>query len=318
MPDSDGILTYEHGICALDSGFVRPWLAAIHLIVEGGRAAIVDAGTNASVPRVLAALALHGIEPAHVDYVMLTHVHLDHAAGAGLLLSKLPHAILCVHPRGARHMIDPRRLIEGASAVYGEAHVRAMYGDLAAVPQERVRVMEHGSCARLAGRELRFFDTPGHARHHLCIHDQRSGHVFAGDSFGLGYREFQVDGRCSVFPTTSPVQFDPPALHCSIDLIAGLQPAAVYLTHFGQVRGVERLAGDLHRLIDAHVALARAARDAGAARHQRLKAGVEALVLEEAGRQGWRLTRDAVLEIMETDIELNAQGLGVWLDAQAA
>ncbi len=308
-------LDYDHGISAVDSGFLRPWLAAVHLIIEGDRAAIVDTATSTAVPRVLSALAEKGIAPAQVDYVILTHIHLDHAGGAGLLMAKLPNARLCVHPRGVRHMIDPSRLIEGTIAVYGEAHTRAVYGEVLAIAEERILVMDEGACIALNGRELRCFDTPGHARHHFCVHDSRSNHVFTGDTFGLAYRELEVDGRCSVFPTTSPVQFDPPALHRSVDRIIALRPEAVYVTHFGQVRDVERLGADLHRLIDAHVVLGRAQQDAGLERHTRLKQGLERMLLEESERQRWPLTREHVLELFALDIELNAQGLAIWLDS---
>ena len=172
-----------------------------------------------------------------------------------------------------------------------------------------------GTSIALQGRELRFLDTPGHARHHCCIVDSRSGGVFAGDTFGLAYRELEVGGRRSVFPTTSPVQFDPAALHASIDRILGLHPRFVYVTHFGPIGDVERLGADLHRLVDAHVALAYACAGAGDNRHAALRRGLEALVLAESARQGWALDRAQVLALFATDIELNAQGLGVWLDA---
>lgn len=308
------ILDYAHGISAMDSGFLRPWLAAVHLIVEGDRAAIVDTATNAAVPRVLAALGAKGIAPEQVDYVILTHIHLDHAGGAGLLMTKLPNARLCVHPRGVRHMVDPSRLIESTIAVYGAEHARRVYGDILPVAPERILVTEEGTVIELNGRMFSFIDTPGHARHHVCIHDSRSNHVFAGDTFGLAYRELEVDGRRSAFPTTSPVQFDPQALHRSVDRILALAPEAVYVTHFGQVRDVERLGADMHRLIDAHVALARAHRDAGAQRHERLKQGLERMVSEESERQRWPLERAQVLALFATDIELNAQGLAIWLD----
>lgn len=309
---------YRHGISAVDSGFIRPWLAAVHLVIEEGRAAIVDTATNAAVPRVLAALAERGLAPEQVEYVILTHVHLDHAGGAGALMARLPNARLCVHPRGVRHMVDPRRLIAGTIAVYGEAHTRAIYGDVVPVAEERIMAVGESACVKLGARELRFIDTPGHARHHVCVHDSRSNHVFAGDTFGLAYRELVAGARSSIFPTTSPVQFDPPALHRSIDRILALGPEAVYVTHFGQVRDIGRLAADLHRLIDAHVALARACSAHGTtAREQRLRNGLEAMVLAEAERQGWPLAPAAVLELFATDIVLNAQGLGVWLDEEA-
>jgi len=306
---------YEHGISAIDSGFGRPQLAAIHLVVEDGHAALIDTGTNASLPIVLAALKDKGLSPEQVEYVILTHIHLDHAGGAGTLMRALPHARLTVHPRGARHMADPSRLVAGTQAVYGEAQARRMYGDILPIPVERMLETPEGTTIRLGGRELTFLDTPGHARHHVCIRDGRSGHIFAGDMFGLSYRELDVDGRQFVFPTTTPVQFDPAAMHASIDRLQFLRPDAIYVTHFGQVRDVPRLAADLHRLIDAHVAVALRHRDAGARRHELIKAGITDILLGEARNQGWRMALDAVLRLMTVDLELNAQGLGAWLDS---
>jgi glyoxylase-like metal-dependent hydrolase (beta-lactamase superfamily II) len=313
-----GVIDYDYGISAVDSGYQRPRLNAIHLIVEHGRAAVVDCGVNSSVAGVMQALHAKGLRAADVDYVILTHIHLDHAGGAGLLMSKLPNARLTVHPRGTRHLIDPARLIEGTIAVYGEAQTRNIYGDIMPVDAQRIIETPHGSTISLNGRELAFFDTPGHARHHVCVLDAKSGHVFAGDTFGLSYRELDRDGRQFVFPTSSPVQFDAAAAHRSVDLIVGLRPAAVYVTHYSQVRGIERLGDDMHRLLDAFAAMALSAGAADSGRHARLKAGMTELVLGEARHQGWNLTRRAVLDVFAGDIELNAQGLGIWLDAGAA
>ena len=135
--------------------------------------------------------------------------------------------------------------------------------------------------------------------------------------FGLSYRELDVDGRQFVFPTTTPVQFEPAAMHASIDRLLALQPEAIYVTHFGQVRDVPRLGADLHRLIDAHVAAALRHRNAGAGRHERIKADLTAILLDEARRHGWRMALDGLLRLMAADVELNAQGLGAWLDSGA-
>lgn len=309
------ITDYGHGIYAIDSGFGRPMLDAVHLLVEGERAAVIDTAVNSGVPRVMAALKTLGVAPEQVDYVILTHIHLDHAGGAGTLIDRLPRAQLLVHPRGARHMADPARLLAGTVAVYGEGATRQMYGELLPVPPARIVESRHGQTVRLGGRELLLLDTPGHARHHLCIRDSRSGHIFAGDTFGMSYRELDRDGRQFVFPTTSPVQFDPPALHRSIDLLLEYQPEAIYVTHYSQVTDIPRLAADLHRLIDAHAELAMTLRAAGDSRHERLKLGLTELVLREAAQQGWALHGEALLNMMALDIELNAQGLGSWLDA---
>ena len=312
------VTDYEFGISAIDSGYQRPRLDAIHLIVEGGRAAIVDTGVNSSVPRVLQALREKGLHPAQVDYVILTHIHLDHAGGAGLLLSKLPNAMLTVHPRGARHIIDPHKLIASTRAVYGEDATNRIYGTIVPAPRERVIETPHGSSLKLNGREFAFFDTPGHARHHVCVRDAKSGHLFAGDTFGLSYRELDCDGRQFIFPTSSPSQFDPAAEHRSLDLIRGLNPGAIYATHYGRVGDIARLAVDMHRLVDAHEQLARREVDAGAARHARLMAGVTEIILGEAERYSWRLARDEVLAVFAGDIELNAQGLAIWVDTLKA
>jgi hydroxyacylglutathione hydrolase len=308
-------IDYAHGISAIDAGFERPMLDAVHLVVEGDRAAIVDTGSNDSLPHVLAALEARGLTPAQVDWVMLTHVHLDHAGGAGLLMSKFPNARLTVHPRGARHMIDPARLTAATIEVYGEDEARRMYGTVVPIPAERVVETPDGATVSLNGRRFEFLDTPGHARHHVCIVDERSGHVFAGDTFGLSYRELDRDGYQAIFPSTTPVQFDPPALHASVDRLLARDPGAIYVTHFGQVTDVQRRGEDLHRLIDAHAQLALDCRDAGEARAERLREGIRALLREEARRKDWAMTEAQLFDLFRLDIVLNADGLAAWLDA---
>ena len=316
MASPADVFDYGHGISAVDSVYDRREQTAIHLLVEDGRAAVIDTGTSHAVPHVMAALQAKGIAPTQVDYVILTHVHLDHAGAAGQLMARFPNAQLTVHPRGARHMIDPSRLIAATVAIYGEEETRRVYGDILPVPQARVIATPEGTTLRLAGRELLFLDAPGHARHHVVVRDGRTGHFFAGDTFGLSYRELDQDGRQFSFPTTSPSQFDPPALHRSIDRMLSHGPGALYITHFGRLTEPAVLAADLHRLIDAHAALGERHRRAGAERKHLLIEGVRSLVLDERERQGWRLPREKVLKIFALDIELNAQGLEAWLDAE--
>ncbi|MCK9988449.1 MAG: hypothetical protein AzoDbin1_04921 [Azoarcus sp.] len=312
----ESIIDYGHGIAAIDSGFVRPRLAAVHCIVEDGRAALVDTATNSNTTTVLAALAARGIQSEQVDWILLTHIHLDHAGAAGALARLLPNARLSVHPRGARHMTDPSRLVAGTVAVYGAEETREKYGDILPIAPDRIVEANEDSVLRLGTRTIRVLDTPGHARHHVCYVDEATGHIFTGDTFGLSYRELDNAGRAFVLPVTTPNQFEPEAMHESVERIAALRPEAVYLTHFGQVRDVSRLAADLHRLIDAFVAAARSASGAGTIRHERLKAALSTLLEDEAQRQNWRLSGDAMRELLAADIELNAQGLADWLDKQ--
>jgi glyoxylase-like metal-dependent hydrolase (beta-lactamase superfamily II) len=305
----------DEGIHTIDTGFVRPRFDAAYLIVERGHGAYVDCGTGFSVPRLLAALEPAGLTAADVDWLILTHVHLDHAGGAGALMAQLPNARLLVHPRGARHMIDPTQLWAGASAVYGEAEMKRAYGELIPVAPGRVVESADEQVIDLAGRPLRCLHTPGHAKHHQAIHDARANVCFTGDVFGLSYRDFDTAAGPFILPTTSPVQFDPAALHASIDRLLALHPTAMYPTHFGRVEDVERLAADLHTQIDAMVALAREA-DGAPDRHARLTATLTTLYAQRAGAHGWRGGRTALTDLLHTDIELNAQGLEVWLDQQ--
>ncbi|HEX2649321.1 MAG TPA: MBL fold metallo-hydrolase [Burkholderiales bacterium] len=312
----EGVFDYDEGISAIDSVYDRRLQTAIHLIVEKGRAAIVDTGTANAVPYVMKALEAKGIAPEAVDYVILTHVHLDHAGGAGSLMARFPGARLTVHPRGARHMIDPGRLVAATVEIYGEEAMRRTYGEVLPVPKERVIETPEGARLELAGRELLFLDAPGHARHHVVVRDSRTGHFFVGDNFGLSYRELDRDGRQFVFPTSSPSQFDPPVLLRTIERMLSDGPQAIYLAHFGRLTAPQALAADLRRLIEAHAALAERHKDAGAERKRLLAEGVRSLVLEEKSRQGWRIADEKLLEVFALDIELNAQGLVSWLDSR--
>ena len=308
-------MDFDHAITAIDTGFFRPQFDASHLIVERGRAAFIDTGTNYSVPRLLDTLKQKNLGVDAVDYLILTHVHLDHAGGAGLLMQQLPNAKMIVHPRGARHMIDPSALIAGATAVYGAEEIERSYGALVPVQAERVIEAPEGHVVDLAGRELLCLDTPGHARHHICIYDARSRAFFTGDTFGLSYREFDTDQGAYILPTSTPVQFEPDALKHSIQRMLEREPEQMFLTHYSRVTDVPRLAEDLFAQIDAMVAIARAhARETD--RHVRIAHDLADLYTSRAQAHGCRYDAAQVRELLAMDIELNTQGLEVWLDKQ--
>jgi glyoxylase-like metal-dependent hydrolase (beta-lactamase superfamily II) len=302
-----------HGISTIDTGYCRPGFDASHLLIEKDQAALVDVGTSHSAPRILQVLYEKGIARHDVRYLMVTHVHLDHAGGAGALLHHLPGAQLVVHPRGAPHMIDPGKLIAGARAVYGEERFHNLYGDIVPVAAERVLTAPDNFELSLNGRALVFVDTPGHARHHYCIWDARSRGFFCGDTFGLSYREFDTQHGQFIFPTTTPVQFDAEALHASIDRLLSFNPERMYLTHYGCVEDVPRLALRLHRMIDDFVDVARAVAGTGEQRHGALVAGLQEILLNALQAHDCRLPRRWMVDLLALDVELNAQGLEIYL-----
>ncbi|RZL40059.1 MAG: MBL fold metallo-hydrolase [Rubrivivax sp.] len=308
-----------HGIYAIDTGFQRPRFDAAYLMVEAGRAAFIDTGTNHAVPRLLAALDALGLGTEAVDWVIPTHVHLDHAGGVGLLMEALPRARALVHPRGLRHMVDPKALWLSALTVYGEAEMQRSYGRLVPVPAERAEASHDGQVIHLAGRPLRLIDTPGHARHHHAIWDEQSRSWFTGDTFGLSYRAFDVDGRAWILPTSTPVQFEPEALKATVARLLAAEPLAMQVTHYGRIGGsveeVRRLATVMLEQVDEMVALALPLRTAPD-RHEQLKRALLDGYLARLRAHGHPAGADAA-EWLSLDAELNAQGLEVWLDRTA-
>lgn len=302
-----------HGIVVVDTGFVRPRFDASYLIVENGRAAFIDTGPNNAVPRLLTALQAQGLEPGDVEYVIPTHVHLDHAGGAGLLMQHVPNAKMLIHPRGARHMIDPSVLMEGVRAVYGQEIADRDYGELVSVPEDRIVTTSDGMVVELAGRPLRFMDSPGHAKHHHAIWDEASRGWFTGDTFGIAYPELHTPRGAHVVPATAPVQFDPEALHATVARLLQARPVFMYLTHYGAVTQPEQLAVQFLSQVDAMVSTARALANEPN-RHEQLKRAFADIYLHELRRCGSTQPEAFLRDILATDIELNAQGLGAWLN----
>lgn len=306
---------YGNGIIAFDAGYVRPILAAIHMVVENGRVAFIDTGSNDALPNALSALKKVGLDVSAVDYVILTHIHLDHAGGAGSLMRAFPKAKLVVHPRGARHMAEPAKLVAGVTAVYGAEYVQRVYGEILPIAADRIIEAPDGLSLSLAGRELLCLDTPGHARHHICIVDKKASGIFTGDMFGLSYRELDVEGRQFIFPTTTPTQFEPEAMRESIRRLLSFNPEAMYLTHYSRVPDVQQMGVELLRHLDAVIAIALQEKDAGELRHERIKQAMTDYLLAEIRKHGCLLPESELLAIWETDMELNVQGLEVWLDS---
>ncbi|MBL92738.1 MAG: MBL fold metallo-hydrolase [Myxococcales bacterium] len=296
-------------ITAINTGDQRDMMISSHLMTHEGHALFVDCGTNHCVPRLLEVLHEKGFSPKHVDYVILTHIHLDHAGGAGTLMQALPHAKLLVHPRGQRHMIDPSKLFAGATAVYGEAFMLENYGELLPIDADRIITPADDEVLDWHGRPLRFLHTEGHAKHHFCIWDAQSKHMFTGDTFGLSYREFDTAHGAFIFPTTTPVHFDPQAMHASIDRLLTYQPEGMLLTHFSQVRNVSRHAERLHQQIDDFVAMAQANPSQDA-----LAEKLMTYLIAQLREHGVTLPDAQCKAVLQIDVDINAQGLLFWLE----
>ncbi len=308
------ILTeHDFNITTIDTGFISPRFAASYLITENNHATYIETGANSSVPNLLQALQHNNIPVENVDYVIVTHIHLDHAGGAGQLMQMLPNAKFVVHPYGARHMIDPSKLIAGSKAVYGEKTFQANYGDIIPIPEERIITAADEDIINFQGRQLLFLDTPGHARHHFCIFDERSNSFFTGDTFGISFRDFDTDKGVLIFASTTPIQFDPPAMHSSIDRLLQFKPTKMFLTHFDAVSNVDILAEKLHTSIDKYVDIMKSIADSDR-RHILLRKTMMDYLLAELKSLNYTLTDDKMRRKLADEVEINSQGLEVWWD----
>jgi glyoxylase-like metal-dependent hydrolase (beta-lactamase superfamily II) len=309
------LTTFADGITAVDTEYVRPQMDASHIVVAGDSAAIVDTGPNTAVPLILAALEKLQIAPDAVELLFLTHVHLDHAGGAGALMRALPRAICVVHPRGAPHMIDPKKLIQGTRAVYGDELFSKLYGEILPVDRERLAIAQDGQRFEIHNRLFEIVHTPGHALHHQAIVDHATTSIFTGDTFGVSYREFDTAKGAWIMPTTTPTQFDPAQLKASIVRLMQFRPRHLYLTHYSEVSECARLANDMVDAVDEFVRIARAAGPHGIAN---IRLDLRRFAFESLREHGCTMTDTQIDAILGKDFELNAAGLIAWLQREAA
>jgi glyoxylase-like metal-dependent hydrolase (beta-lactamase superfamily II) len=304
------------GISCIEAGFHRPGLAGCYLLLRDGEAALIDTGTARTFPDIVKLFDEKGIERSQLRYVIPTHVHLDHAGGAGQLMAHFFNASLVVHPNGARHLIDPEKLASGSRAVYGEVDFQRHFLELLPVDEARVIPATDGLKLELGSSTLTCIDTPGHARHHIAIHDPLSNGIFTGDTFGIAYPELTTDLGPYLYLPSTPVQFDPDGWHRTVDRLLAYGADRIFLTHYGQIEQSPTHAENLHRQIDAYVDIALRCR-AEDERYQHLHRALWDFHDEQLDRHGCRLDRAQRREMLEMDIGLCAQGLEVWLQRQA-
>ncbi len=300
-------------ITCIDTGYIRPQLGACYLIEQDGIAGIIETGTGNSLAIIQAVLELKQIPLENVRYIMPTHVHLDHAGGAGHLMQHFVNAQLIIHPRGARHMIDPTRLWKGALAVYGEQAMQRIYGEVIPVDESRIIIADDEFVLDLNGRPLLFIDTPGHARHHYSIYDECSRGFFTGDAFGMAFQPLMTAQGAYIMPTTSPVQFDPQAWYQSLQRYLSYRPERMFLTHYGMVEDVEKLAVDLQQRIETYVQIALSCQDSDN-RSEQLRAKITETTFAELRALDCSLPMPACKGLLTMELDINVQGLEVWLD----
>lgn len=301
------------GITCIDANYIRPGMACFYLMEQDGECAIIETGTSHSVVNLEQVMAAKGLAPEQVRYVIPTHVHLDHAGGAGAMMAAFPNAQLLIHPRGARHMADPGRLIVSSQQVYGEERFRELYGEILPIAEGRIRAMEDGESINLGERQLEIRHTRGHADHHFCVWDEMSKGWFSGDMFGISYPWFRFPAGDFLIPTTTPTQFNPEAYLASLELLGSYHPQRIYLTHYGELAYTKELADVLARQVASYCDLAPP--------HTGDKAGLERALSDYSLSLLQEFDSSAaeveLRKLLAFDMDLNAQGLQVWLQRMA-
>ena len=296
------------------SGYVRPGVLEIDTLlggwqkvtagylVEGAAPVLVETGSQSSVPVLLRALAEHGVAADDLAGIALTHIHLDHAGGTGDVARAFPKATVYVHPKGARHLVDPSRLVASAATVYGAA-LDSLYGRLEPTAPERVKALEDGDVVALGGgRGLTAVHSPGHAKHHMALHDSASGVLFVGDAAGV-----RLPGAGALRPATPPADFDLAQALDSLGRFGARAPSALALAHYGLLPDEpEEALGEAAEALRHWAGVAEAAWRAGTDVEEALRAryGPEIEALPEEQRRR--------LEALN-GIHSNAEGLKQWL-----
>lgn len=276
-------------------------------VIKEEQLTIVETGPSPSVKHVKNGLEKLGIALDEIKYIIVTHVHLDHSGGAGLLLQECPNAQVVVHPKGARHLSDPKRLIAGAKAVYTDRFAD-LFEPILPIPEERLLIMGESDQLKIGPMcTLEFLDTPGHAKHHFSIYDPVSHGVFAGDTVGIRYEQLVDEGIDLFLPSTSPNQFDPTAMQHAIERLRAMELAAIYYGHFGMTTKPNAALNQVSEWLPVFLDQAQQAVSEGAGPDV-LAQRLFNLVVEKLQKKGVPDSHE-VYPIIELDLQVSAMGL---------
>ncbi len=296
-------------VYCIDALYIRPELACCYLLRGDDEYALIETGTARSFDNILATLKSLNVRREQLRYVIPTHVHLDHAGGAGQLMQYFPEATLLIHPRGARHMISPQRLVASSEQVYGKEAFARLYGEVLPVPEARVQAMDDGAPIALGSRQLRVLHTRGHAEHHFCLYDEQSGGWFSGDMFGVSYPALRFPEGAFVMPATTPTQFQPELYKQSVCTLAASRPRQLFLTHFSALPFAPAQADILCRQLDAYAELVDAMEASGGHDFDETVEAIRGITRNELGRLVDEERALAAVQTLEADARLNAQGV---------
>ena len=275
-------------------------------LLEGSAPVLVETGTFTSAPTVVAALQELGLEPHELAGIAVTHIHLDHAGGVPEVAKVFPKATVYVHEKGARHLADPSRLVDSAARVYGDL-LDSLYGRPGNTPAEKIHVLRDGETIDVGGgRTLTAIDSPGHAKHHLGLHDSTSGILFAGDAVGVRLPDSGV-----LRPATPPPDFDLDQAINSLHRFAAVQPSGIALAHYGLLPDPSGLLEEAESTLRSWASVA----------EQAWRAGQDiAVALELAFTNDLLSVAPDQREKLETlnGVHSNAAGFRRWLDTSRA
>lgn len=276
-------------------------------VIKEEELTLIEVGPSPSVRYIKRGLEELGYTLNDVKYVIVTHVHLDHAGGAGYLLQQCPNATLIVHPRGGRHLIDPTKLAAGARGIYGDSFSE-IYDPIVPVPAERVMEKSEGDTLTIGPNcTLEFLDTPGHAKHHFSIYDPISNGIFTGDTTGVRYELLLRDGVELYLPTTSPNHFNPNDMHASIARIRERNVDRIYFGHFGMTEQPDEALNQVDEWLDVYMDVAEAVVDEGGD-YNEIARQIMKKVKEHLREQGISDDHDVYI-IINLDIQISSLGI---------